>query len=84
MNKCQPKTTIQVRNRYLDYLINTGFKGVNRLFALSFKNNTSRANKKRYYHSKGKIKDYNAIIDGRNPFDQLITKNFTIYDNIYN
>ena len=31
-NKYLPKTTNQVRNRYLDFLIDPSFQGVNRLF----------------------------------------------------
>ena len=43
-NKYQPKVTIQVQNRYLDYLIDidTSFQGVNRLFVLSFLDGTVR------------------------------------------
>ena len=36
-NKYLAKTTNQRRNRYLDYLIDPSFQGVNRLFVLSFK-----------------------------------------------
>ena len=39
-NKYQPKVTIQVQNRYLDYLIDTSSQGVNRLFVLSFLDGT--------------------------------------------
>ena len=36
-NKYQSKTTNQVQNRYLDFLIDASFPGVNRLYVLSFK-----------------------------------------------
>ena len=35
-NKYQSKLKIQSQNRYLGYLIDPGFQGVNRLFVLSF------------------------------------------------
>ena len=35
-NKYEPKVTVQEQNRYLDFLINPSFQGVNRLFVLSF------------------------------------------------
>ena len=37
-NKHQAKVTVQQQNRYLDFLIDPSFQGVNRLFALSFEN----------------------------------------------
>ena len=36
----QSKVTIQVPKPYLDYLIDPNFQGVNRLFVLSFENDT--------------------------------------------
>ena len=33
-NKYQPKVTVQQQNRYLDFLIDRSFQGVNRLFVL--------------------------------------------------
>ena len=36
-NKCLAKTTNQAQNRYLDYLTDPSFQGVNRLFVLPFK-----------------------------------------------
>ena len=38
-NKYQTKATIQPQNKYLDYLIDPSFQGVNRFFVLSFENN---------------------------------------------
>ena len=40
--KYQYKLTEQAQNRYLDYLIDPIFQGVNRLFVLSFVNKTDR------------------------------------------
>ena len=36
-NKYLPKTTNQGQNKYLDFLIDPSFQGVNRFFVLSFK-----------------------------------------------
>ena len=67
--KYQSKVTIQERNRYLDYLIDPGFQGVNRLFVLSFENNTGRTSYKEYFLPKIEVKDYNVAVDGRKFFD---------------
>ena len=56
-NKYLPKTTNQARNRYLDYLIDPSFQGVNRLFVLSFKDNNGRESQKQYYLPTVEIKD---------------------------
>ena len=41
-NKYHSKKTNQTKNRYLDFLIDLGFLGVNKLFVLSFKDENSR------------------------------------------
>ena len=41
-SKCLPKATNQAQNRYLDFLIDPSFLGVNKLFALSFKHDDGR------------------------------------------
>ena len=41
-NKYQLKVTIKEQNRYLDYLTDPSFQELNRLFVLSFENNTDR------------------------------------------
>ena len=40
---------IQARNRYLDFLIDPRFEGVNRLFVLPFKDGDGRESHKQYY-----------------------------------
>ena len=47
------------QNQYLDYLIDSIFQGVNRLFVLSFKNNDDREAHKAYFLSKVEVKDCN-------------------------
>ena len=57
------------QNRYLNYLINLSFQGVN----------TSHST---YYLPKVEIKDYNVMIDTRNVFDQPINGMNKTYENI--
>ena len=53
-----------MQNRYLDYLIDPSFQGVNRLFLLSFEDNMARTGHARYYLLAVERKDYNVMIDG--------------------
>ena len=82
LNKYLTKTTNQARNRYLDYLIDSSFQEVNRLFVLSFKNEDGRKSHKQYYLPIVEIKDYKVLIDGRRFFDQLMKMDLKTYDNI--
>ena len=68
-NKYQSKVSTQAQNQYLDYLIDSSFHRVNRLFALPFENITERRVHTGYYFPKIEIKDCNVMIDGRNFFD---------------
>ena len=70
------------QNRYLNYLINPSYQGVNRLFVLSFENENGRSSHSAYYLPKVEIKDYNVMIDGRNVFDQPIDSMANTYENI--
>ena len=70
---------MQERNRYLDYLIDPSFPGVNRLLVLLFENNTGRTSYKRSYFSQVKIKNYNVMINGQNFFDQPVKNNLITY-----
>ena len=45
------------QNRYLNYLINPSFQGVNRLFVLSFENEDQRKSHSSYYLAKVEIKE---------------------------
>ena len=71
-NKYESSVKTFAKNRYLNYLINPSFQRVNRLFALSFENESDRISHSSYYLPKLEIKDYNVMIDGRNVFDQPI------------
>ena len=81
-NKYHPKVTVEQQKRYLDFLINPSFQGVNKLFVLSFENNGGRSSYTRYYLSRVEIKDYNVMIDERNFFDQPVKDDLITYDNI--
>ena len=81
-NKYESSIKTFPQNRYLNYLINPIFQGLNRLFVLSFGNENGRTSHSTYYLPKVKIKDYNVIIDGRNFFDQPINSMNKTYENI--
>ena len=57
---------IQARKKYLDYLTDTSFHGINILFVLLLEKNADKASYERYYPPKEEIKDCSVIIDGKN------------------
>ena len=81
-NKYESRIKTFAQNRYLNYLINPSFQGVNRLFVLSFENENDRTSQSTYYLPKVEIKDCNVMIDGRNFFDQPINSMSKTYENI--
>ena len=81
-NKFQPELKTLPQNRYLNYLLDPSFQGVNRLFVLPFGNETDREAHTMYYLPIAEIKSYNVITDGRNFFDQPIKIDFKANDNI--
>ena len=58
------------------------FRGVNRLFVLSFEDNAHQTRNTWYFLPKLEIKDYNVMINGQNLFDQPVKNDFRSYDNI--
>ena len=56
-NKYESRVKTFAQNRYLNYLINPSFQGVNRLFVLSFENEGDRILHSTYYLPKVGIKD---------------------------
>ena len=60
-NKYRPEMSNQTKNN-LNYLIDPTFTNVNRLFVLSFENETNRTSFSKYYVPKVKIKDFNVLI----------------------
>ena len=55
----------QAKTNNLNYLIDTIFNKVNRLFVLSFENEDNRTSFSKYYAQKVEIKDFNVLIDGK-------------------
>ena len=58
--------TVQPQKSNLNYLIDPTFTNVNRLFVLSFSRNNdtdSRCSYSNHYVPKGKINDFNVLID---------------------
>ena len=73
-NKYMSQMSNQNKNKNLNYLIDTTFSNVIRLFVLSFENEDDRTSYYKYYMPSVEIKDYNALIDG-NAFFELLIKN---------
>ena len=74
-NKYESSIKTFAQKRYLNYLINPSFQGVNRLFVLSFENENDRTSHSNFYLPKVEIKDYNVMADGKIFFDQPINSN---------
>ena len=81
-NEYESSVKTFAKNKYLNYLINQSFQGVNSLFVLSFENENDRTSNSTHYLPKLVIKDYNVMIDGRNVFDQPINSMNKTYENI--
>ena len=81
-NKYQSDLKTYVQNRYLNYLVNWSFQGINRLFALSFENESDRTSHSNCYLPKVEIKDYNVMVDVKNIFNQPINSKRKTYKNI--
>ena len=78
-HKYQFKVSIQATSPYLDHLI---VQGVNRIFVLSFENNTDRTVHRGYYLPKVEINNYNVMINRQFFFDQQVKNNLRTYDDI--
>ena len=55
----------QTKNTNLNYLIDSTFTNVNRLFVLTFENEYDRTSFSKYYLPKLEIKDFNVLIDAK-------------------
>ena len=77
--------TIQPKNSNLNYLIDTTFMNVNRLFVLSFPRNSntdSRYSFSNYYVPKVRINDFNILIDRKIFFDLPVKNEEEAYEKI--
>ena len=81
-NKYLPKPELLPRNANLNHLIKPSFQAVNRLFVLAFENDAQITIKEIYCIPHAEIKDCNAMIDGKNFFDQTVKNNKVTYENI--
>ena len=73
-NKYISQMSNQNKKNNLNYLIDTTFSNVNRLFVLSFENEDNGTSYYKYHMQNVEIKDYNILIDG-NAFFELPIKN---------
>ena len=81
-NKYMSQMSNQSKNNNLNYLIDTTFSNVNRIFVSSFENEDDRTSYYKYYLPSVEIKGYNVLID-RNKFFELPIKNIEeTYENI--
>ena len=80
-SKYHPRSKTFPQNRYLNYLIDPTFQGLNRLFLLPFANETDREANTKYYLPTEKTKYYD-VIGGISFFDQPIKNDFKTIDNI--
>ena len=77
--------TIQLQNNNLNYLIDSTFTNVNRLFVLLFTRNNAGDNRdsfSHYYVPNVEIKDFNVLIDGKSFFDLPVKNEEEAYDEI--
>ena len=87
-NKYRSEITTQTKNNNLDNLIDVTYRNINRLFAVSFKNSNDDPTRKSFdenYMQLVEIKDFNALIDSKPFFDQLVKKTrnvWKIYRNV--
>ena len=81
-NKYLSKPELLRQTPKLNHLVEPSFQQVNRLFVLTFENDTQRTSHSGYYLPNVEIKDYNIIINGENFFDQPVKNNKITYENI--
>ena len=81
-NKYRSKMSNQTKNNNLNHLIDPTFTKVNRLFALSFKNEIDRTSFSEYYTSSIEIKDFHMLIDRKSFFDIAIKNKEETYEKI--
>ena len=67
-NIYQTKISKEGKNKYLDFLTDSTFQGINRLFVLYFQNEGNRIVHTGYLVPKLEIEDYNVMIDGKKLF----------------
>ena len=81
-NKYQSQVTIQRQKESLDYLIDSSFQELYRLFGLTYDDNAHQTSCKRFFLPAVEIKNYNFTIDGQISYIQPIKNVLRTYDNI--
>ena len=81
-NKYRSEMTNQTKNNNLNYLIYPTFTKINRLFVLSFENESDRTSFSKYYVPNVQIEDFNVLIDGKSLFDMPIRNDEETYKQI--
>ena len=66
--------TNQTKTNHLNYLIDSIFTKVNRLFVLLFEIEEDRTSFSKHYAPKAEIKYFNMLIDGKSFFDVPVKK----------
>ena len=82
-NNFRSEITTQPKKNNMDYLIDSTFVNINKLFALSLKNSNddpTRDSFDEYYMPSVEIKDFNALIDNKQFFDQAVKKKQEAYE----
>ena len=67
-NKYLSKPELLAQNANLNHLLEPSFQAVNRLFVLTFENDTQRTSHFGYYLPNVELKDYSSMINGENVF----------------
>ena len=86
MDKYRSEITAQPRNNNLDYLIDSTFTKINRLFILLFKNgknNPTRNSFDKYYMPLVEIKDFIVLIDNNIFFYQLVKNKQEAFEKLF-
>ena len=74
--------TNQAKTNNLNYLINSTFKKVNRLFVLSFENAEDRTSFSKFCIPKLEIKGFNVLVNGKSFLDEPVKKKEQAYKEI--
>ena len=74
--------TNQAETKNLNYLIDSTFSSINRLFILSFENENDKTSFSKYYTRSVEMKKFNVLIDGKSFFDFPIQNKEETYEKI--
>ena len=84
-NKYRSQMTIQPKNNNFNYLIDSTFTNVNRLFVLLFVRTNAGDDRDSfldYYVPNVEIKDFNVLIDGKSFFDLPVKNEEEAYEKV--